>query len=313
MVPHLGDIPANVKRPTLARTDVSIYSVFFGAAAGKVGLMKLYWIALVAAVLATACMGGELVKLEGARLADYGGNDGDSFMVLHNGKKQVVRLYYVDCPETHATTEPDARRVREQARHFGVADKGTVFKYGKEAAKFSEKQLAKPFTIHTAYADARGRSPGGRIFAFVTTAGGQDLAGLLVDNGYARAYGYRRALPDGTHYKEAAARMEDKETVAALKGKGIWKETNPDRLVELRAASRLEEAELCTLTNSAVATGKLDINTASLEELKTIKGVGAATAQRIINLRPIKDADDLERIPRLPRKTKANIVAAAGL
>ncbi|VGO16093.1 hypothetical protein PDESU_04683 [Pontiella desulfatans] len=259
------------------------------------------------------CLGGELVRLDGAVLADYGGNDGDSFMIEHNDKKQVVRLYYVDCPETHATTESDARRVREQAQHFGMADKRKVFEYGKEAANFTEKQLAKPFTVHTAYADAMGRSPGGRVFAFVTTADGHDLAELLVEHGYARSYGYRRELPDGTHYKEAAARLDDKETVAALKKQGIWKATNPDRLVELRAASRLEVAELNAITNSAAIKGPININTATAEELQAIKGVGPATAARIIELRPINSADDLDRIPRLPQKTKANIIQDTGL
>lgn len=269
---------------------------------------------MIALVLACrlACQAGELVRLDGARLAAYGGNDGDSFQIEHNGKKQIVRLYYVDCPETHATTSGDARRVREQARYFGLADKLLVYRFGKEAAIFTRQQLAKPFTVHTSYADALGRSKGGRVYGFVTTANGRDLAELLVENGYARSYGFRRALPDGTHRDEATARLDDKETVAALKKKGIWAETNPDRLVELRAASRLEKAELKASVNPTATTGPIDINTATEKELQAIKGVGPVTARRIVELRPFKNADDLDRIPRLPRRTKANIIEHAG-
>jgi len=113
----------------------------------------------------------ELQRLDGATLVASGGNDGDSFQILHNDKKQIIRLYYVDCPETRATTQADARRLREQARYFG------------------------PF-------------------------------------------GVRRALPDGTHRDEATAQLDDQETVAMLKRKGLWKETDPDRLVQLGGNQR---------------------------------------------------------------------------
>ncbi|VGO22718.1 thermonuclease family protein [Pontiella sulfatireligans] len=269
--------------------------------------MKRTLILALAGVVALSCSARELDRLDGAKLAAYGGNDGDSFKTLHNGKEQIIRLYYVDCPETRATTEADNRRVREQARHFGLSDKNQIFRYGKAATAFTQKQLSKPFTVHTAYADALGRSKGGRVYGFVTTADGKDLAALLVENGYARAYGFRRALPDGTPQKEAAARLTDKETVAALKRKGIWAQTDPDRLVELRAASRLEEAELNAIDTPA-HTGILKINTATEDELQTINGVGPATARRIVELRPFKNADDLGRLPRLPAKTKTNII-----
>ena len=264
---------------------------------------------MVALVLACSlvCHGRELEQLDGAKLVAYGGNDGDSFKIRHNGNEQIIRLYYVDCPETHATTNADARRVREQARHFGLSDKKLIYRFGNEAAAFTKQQLAKPFTVHTAYADARGRSKGGRVYGFVTTADGRDLAELLVENGYARNYGFRRALPNGTPQKEAIAHLADKETVATVKKKGIWAETNPDRLVDLRAASRLEKAELNAIVNPAFA-GTININTATAEELQAIKGVGPVTARRILELRPFKNADDLDRIPRLPKKTKANIV-----
>ena len=252
----------------------------------------------------------ELQRLDGVTLIPSGGNDGDSFRVAHQGKEQIIRLYYVDCPETRATTNADVRRVREQARDFGLSDTDRIFFYGKQASAFTQKQLARPFTVYTSYADARGRSEGGRVYGFVTTADGQDLATLLIQNGLARSFGVRRELPDGTHRDEATAQLDDQETVALIKRKGIWAETDPDRLVELRAAARLEEAEINALLHPE-NTGTLNLNTATEEELQSIKGVGPVTAQRIIELRPLSGPTDLDRIPRLPATTRSNILARA--
>ncbi len=260
---------------------------------------------LLAALTAPAA---ELQRLDGATLVKSGVNDGDSFQILHNGKKQIIRLYYVDCPETRATTKADARRLREQTRYFGLPDTDRIFFYGKQATAFTKKQLARPFTVHTSYADARGRSEAGRVYGFVTTADGQDLATLLIQNGLARSFGVRRALPDGTHRDEATAQLDDQETVAMLKRKGLWAETDTDRLVELRADARLEEAEINALLHPEI-TGPLDLNTASVEELKSITGVGEVTALRIIELRPLSAPNDLDQIPRLSASTRSNILA----
>ncbi len=262
---------------------------------------------LLAALTAPAA---ELQRFDGATLINSGVNDGDSFQVLLHGKKQIIRLYYVDCPETRATTQSDARRVREQARYFGLAGTERIFFHGKQATAFTKKQLAHPFTVHTSHADARGRSWAGRVYGFITTADGQDLATLLVQNGLARSFGVRRALPDGTHRDEATAQLDDQETVAMLKRKGLWAETDPDRLVELRADARLEDAEINDLLHPEI-TGKINLNTASVEKLKSIKGVGEVTAQRIIALRPFSGLKDLDRIPRLSASTRSNILVRA--
>jgi len=266
----------------------------------------LSFILLITAVAPAA----ELQKLDGAKLVKSGVNDGDSFQILHAGKKQILRLYYVDCPETRATTKGDAQRVQEQTRYFGLPDSARTFEYGRQAATFTKQQLAHPFTVHTAYADARGRSRAGRVYSFVTTADGKDLATLLIQNGFARSFGVRRALPNGTHRDEATAQLDDQETVAMLKRKGIWKETDPDRLVELRADARLEEAEITALLHPEI-TGPIHLNTATIEELKSIRGVGKITALRIIELRPITRPEDLDQIPHLPAATRSNILARA--
>lgn len=259
---------------------------------------------------AASAPAAELLRLDGATLVPSGVNDGDSFQILHHGKEQIVRLYYIDCPETRAVTNADASRVREQTRYFGLPDADRIFFYGKAAAAFTKEHLARPFTVYTSYADARGRSEGGRVYGFVITADGKNLATLLVQNGLARSFGVRRELPDGTHRDEATAQLDDQETVAMLKRKGIWAETDPDRLVELRAAARLEEAEINALLHPEI-TGPINLNTATEEELQSIAGVGETTAQRIIELRPLTGPADLDKIPRLPASTRSNILARA--
>ena len=41
---------------------------------------------------------------------------------------------------------------------------------------------------------------------------------------------------------------------------------------------------------------KLDVNTASLTELENVPGVGPSIAERIVEARPFKSADDLQRV-----------------
>jgi competence protein ComEA len=41
---------------------------------------------------------------------------------------------------------------------------------------------------------------------------------------------------------------------------------------------------------------KLDVNAASLAELQNVPGIGPVVAQRIIEARPFKSADDLQRV-----------------
>jgi competence ComEA-like helix-hairpin-helix protein len=53
--------------------------------------------------------------------------------------------------------------------------------------------------------------------------------------------------------------------------------------------------------------GKIDINTATEKELKTIPGVGPVMASRIISARPFRSADDLKRVNGIGDKKFARI------
>jgi hypothetical protein len=122
----------------------------------------------------------DLQRFSNAQLINNPANDGDSFLVGADGKLFHVRLYFVDCPETSISFMSDAQRVREQTRYFGLSDAARTIHFGNEAKTFVERILAKPFTVHTAFASALGRSSKGRVYVFITTADGNDLVALSI-------------------------------------------------------------------------------------------------------------------------------------
>lgn len=261
-------------------------------------------------LLAASCLwAGELKEFKGVRYVPDASNDGDSFLVSvteRGGKKEYrVRLYFVDCPETTAGSKTDAQRVREQTRHFGLESASETVKFGAEATEFTRKALGKPFTMHTSFASALGRSKGGRVYAFITTSTGEDLARLLVTNGYARTLGVYRKTPEGVHHKEMKKQLEDLELGAAIKLVGIWEETDPDRLAKLRKKQRQEDEELKRVQEEARRPSKkkvtekqppVDINKATKLQLRTIRGIGEKKSQAIINGRPYKRMDDVDEV-----------------
>ena len=104
-----------------------------------------------------AALAADLQQFDQCRLVESGANDGDSFIVRAGEREMHVRLYFVDCPESRVSTDADAKRVREQARYFGVTEMIKVLEFGREATKFMETALAKRFTVNTAFATALGR------------------------------------------------------------------------------------------------------------------------------------------------------------
>ena len=264
-------------------------------------------VAVLTLALATAAAGQELQKFEGCRMVDSDWADGDSFPVkLPDGQEIVLRLYYVDCNETSATTETDQRRVRGQSSYFGIDDHQVTLASGRRAAEELRKMLAKPFTVHTAFAAAPGRSAKPRTYGFVTLSDGRDLGAVLVGEGLARSFGLRRGTPDGLTTDAAEARMDDLELGAAIARRGIWAETDAQRLISLREAQRAEEREL----QEAFGTSEgepIDPNTASVDEIMLLPGVGEVLAERIVEGRPYRTVDDLRRVPGIGEKVFARL------
>lgn len=248
----------------------------------------------------TQSYAADLRMFTDAKLIENPANDGDSFLVKAHGKIYHVRLYFVDCPETSVSSDSDARRVREQTRYFGLSRAARTIHFGNEAKAFVERILAEPFTVYTAFASALGRSSRGRVYGFITTVDGDDLASLLVENGFARTHGIGRGTPDGVSRNEMMERLRDLEISSMLKRVGIWSESDPDRIAKLRAEQRSEERELQELRNQVgkadTPYGLLSLNTATEKELQSIKGIGPALAKRIVARRPYRTVDDLLRV-----------------
>ena len=261
-------------------------------------------IALFLAVVALLCPAfaatSPLQTISNATYVAHTANDGDSFMAkLDRAEPEMLRIYFVDALEKTASADSDKRRLRDQARHFGISDPRKVIAYGEQAGLQTSNLLAQGFTVHTARARAPGRSKKPRIYAMVTLNDGRDLAAILVSSGLARAKGVTRARPDGTTSKEYMTFLADLELAAALGRKGLWAQADPDRLAGLRRSQRDEQRELQqafgvfgTLTEDH----PIDLTAASAEELQQLHGVGAALAGRIIAHRPFTSVDELSDV-----------------
>jgi competence protein ComEA len=241
----------------------------------------------------------ELTKFPGCTLVPTEWADGDSFSVLFpDGKQRTVRLYGADCIEMHVNgDDSNARRLRDQRRYFGIDEILVAKSFGEVAKAETQRILAKPFTVHTIFADGRGDGRFERIYAFVETAEGKDLSAWLVTQGLARAFGVVRQFPDGTSGNEWREQLSDLELLAARAGRGAWAKTDWEKLPKIRQEAREETAELESAkgTLEAVEGKPVDINHASRDELMTLPGIGEKTANAIIEARPYQSLEDLNR------------------
>lgn len=277
----------------------------------QAGEVKMF-LALVVWILGGSgpLLAAELQEFAGCRLGVAKWADGDSFPVVlkravegreAREEEHVMRLYFVDAPETTAESNSDKKRVRAQARHFGVSDPKLALEFGKVSKERVEELLKEPFTVHTAFASALGRSKKPRVYAFVTLADGSDLAATLVAEGLARAYGQRRTRPEGTRPDEWMQQLQDLEVAAALGGKGFWAKSEADKIRELRAKEREEAADLDAAFEKGVFApfdeeNRVNLNTATAEELQELKGIGPKLAELVIAGRPYKTVDEVKRV-----------------
>src|SRR5216683_108443 len=90
-------------------------------------------------------------------------NDGDSFRVRSGTNEFLLRLYFVDAPETNLRYP---ERTREQSEYFAATLDETM-KGGRAAGDLVRETLREPFTVWTRWASAAGRSKERRYYGFV--------------------------------------------------------------------------------------------------------------------------------------------------
>jgi competence protein ComEA len=262
------------------------------------------------------------ITLDNCQLIPNKANDGDSFHVRANDTEYLVRLYFVDAPETSSV---GPTRLIEQAEYFGV-NVPQVIEIGLDAKKFVDAKLSEPFTVVTRLAGGLGRSNVQRIYGFVRTKEG-DLGEQLVANGLARIHGTPAVPPGGLASADEREKLGQLENEAKRLKVGGWgmagqvsngtgpvSPSSPETSRSISAmpkstplAAAITPSEVKKRAKEETQFGNIDINTATEKELTTVPGIGHVMAARIIAARPFRSADDLKRVSGIGEKKYAQI------
>src|SRR4029077_12760081 len=238
--------------------------------------------------LAEAGREKDWIVLENYRLVPNKANDGDSFHIQANDAEYLVRLYFVDAPET-ASVGP--ARLIEQAPYFGVSVPQGI-QIGLNAKQFVAAKLSEPFTVVTRLAGGLGRSKVQRIYGFVRI-NDADLGEQLVANGLVRIHGTSATPPGGSDSGAERQKLPELEREAKQQKLGAWGiGGQPQKTTTI--VSQPFDNESHPHAKEAPELGHIDVNTATEKELRMIPGIGPVIAARIIAARPFRSADDLK-------------------
>lgn len=167
----------------------------------------------------TAEPDGRFVMLANPRLVEDAGNDGDSFKIAHQGRQQVLRLYFVDCPEKRNYALVSSR-IQDQAGYFGGISVADTVRVGLEAKTFTEKLLReRPFTVQTRWTRVYNSE---RFYAMVFFEDGEELSEKLVKNGLCRIHTKGTRMPNGASEFEFENHLRALEQEARRGRRGAW-------------------------------------------------------------------------------------------
>ena len=161
-------------------------------------------------------------RFENCHLVNHPTNDGDSFVVEHNGTTTTFRLYFVDCPEKQLRKNNEAR-LNDQAKYFSLPTPQAASLVGQAAASFSINLLQRPFTVITKWERVFDSQ---RFYAQILVGGAdkssRDLAEVLVEEGFARIFTKGTQLPGGNSEGEIKQRLHALESASRANRRGAW-------------------------------------------------------------------------------------------
>jgi len=179
--------------------------------------VKLFLFLFILAFQAAAAERKNWTTITDCRYVAHRNNDGDSFHVRCGAEQFVLRLYFVDAPETSMTY---AERTRQQAEHFGVT-LDQALKAGARARVFVRDALKGPFTVITRKAYAQGAAKDPRYYGMVQVDG-KGLDEMLVLAGLARVKGVSVNIPGAEKARARSQRLLLLEEHAKAKRRGLW-------------------------------------------------------------------------------------------
>ena len=164
----------------------------------------------------------------GCTLANDRANDGDSFRInLPDGRTEMIRLYFVDCPEsafkTYGAGRSNHGRIDQQAADMGLITPQQAVEIGKKAKEFTLHHLGKaPFTLHTEW-DSPFNDKRYHGFVLISYNGKpRFLHELLIEKGYARIHTKGAQLPDGTSEGRQEDNLQELQRTAKSTKSGAW-------------------------------------------------------------------------------------------
>lgn len=171
---------------------------------------------------------GNYDTYSGCTLVADKGNDGDSFRVkLTDGRTEIIRLYFADCPESafknYGSGQNNHARIQEQAADLGGITPQQAVEIGKKAKNLTLATLeSAPFTIYTEW-DSPFNDKRFHGYIVVSYNGKpRFLHELLVEKGLARIHTKGAPLPNGTSERKQEDRLLDLQRTAKSKDIGAW-------------------------------------------------------------------------------------------
>ncbi len=249
-------------------------------------------------------------KLDNVHLVNGDVFSGDEFLIATKDRILHLKLYLAECPPLSYQNKQDSLRIEYLSFYWGLTNSDTLLHFANTAREFTQKKLARPFTVYTKYQLA---DPGcdSMVYAFVKTATGEFLSYMLIENGLSCIQNRNIELLEISHQKRIEPEIKGREIKAILLRNGIWACTDPERLINQRSEIRLiiaEQKKSQTTALTKAESGLLkDINTATIEEIQIVKGIGPKTAAKIVASRPYQNMNDLLRVKGIGPKTLEKI------